>query len=288
MVSADGEYGRFSQYRDTAGLDPARGRELALSRLELRGRADDEVAARREYLDLLGLAPGERVLDVGCGSGVVTRDIARRVGPDGRVIGLDASPAFLAVARDLAREAGLEAGVEFREGDARALPFDEGAFDAVVAATALAHVPDGTRAIPEMVRVTRPGGRVGVFDFDGDSTLVSHPDRALTRRIIAALSDHAAVDSWLARRLPGLLARAGLRDIRARAFMPLDQDPAGFYASLAGRAAEVATQTGAITVEERRRWLEALQAEVAAGGGLFGRLHLFVWGRKPGGLDGPP
>jgi ubiquinone/menaquinone biosynthesis C-methylase UbiE len=274
-------YGLLSMWRDTSGLDAARARELAFRNLEPRGQSPDEIAARSAYLDLLALKSGERVLDIGCGTGVVTRDAARRVAPDGRAVGVDTSAEFLALARSLAHDAGLSGVTEFRQGDALALPFGDGAFDAVLAVTVLVHVPDGHRAIPEMVRVARSGGRVGVFDLDGDGVLVSHPDRALTRRIIAAFSDQATVDGWLGRRLPGLLRQAGLVEVGARGFVPIEQNPAGFYARMAERAAEVAAQSGAITDDERRRWLEDLAAARAAGDCLVGRVHLFCWGTKP-------
>ena len=274
------EYGRESLWRDSAGIEASRAIELA-GRLELRAAVEDEQAAREAYLDLLGVTEGQRVLDVGCGSGVVTRDIARRVGATGCAVGLDPSPAFLAVARELAAGAGLDDRMEFQEGSALTLPFPDGAFDAAVAATVLSHVRDGERAIPEMARVVRSGGRVGVFDFDGDAFVVTHPDRNLTRRIVAAAADAGAVDSWLARRLPGLFARAGLTDIQIRGFMPLERDPAGFYHQQMERNAEIAARLGAITHAERARWLEGFRAEQAAGGAIAGRLHIFVWGRKP-------
>jgi len=277
---AQPEYGRFDLFRDSAQADAAKTRELA-ARLELRAQAADEIAARDAYLDLLALRPGERVLDVGCGSGVVTRDVARRVAPHGLAVGLDPGPGFLAVARELAERDGLSRQIEFREGSALSLPFGDAEFDAVLAVTTLTHVPDGERAIPEMARVARPGGRVGIFDLDTDSLILAHPDRALTRRIVAAHSDHGVVDGWLGRRLPGLLAGAGLQDVRARAFTPLERDPAGFYAGTAERAAELAAQVGAITDEERQRWLDGLHAEQAAGRFLAGRTHLFVWGTRP-------
>lgn len=274
------EFGQQSLWRDTGGADAATARDLA-ARLERRGRAEDEVAAREAYLDLLGVSDGDRVLDVGCGSGVVTRAIARRVGDRGRVVGLDQSPALLDVARGLAREAGLADRIEFCEGSALRLPFPAGSFDAAVCVTVLSHVPGGETAVPELVRVLRPGGRLGVFDLDTDMTIFTHPDRALTRRIVAAAADVTAVDGWLARRMPSLFQQAGLTDIRVRGFFPLETGPQSFYADLARRSAEVALKIGAITEAERSLWLEALHEEHARGPVVAGRLHIFVQGRKP-------
>lgn len=279
-MPAEQQPGRLSQWRDTGGLDMAKALELA-ERLELRARAEDEMRTREAYLDLLGVRAGERVLDVGCGSGVVTRAIARRVGPGGAVVGADPSAAFLEIAKQYAgREAG-GAPIEWRVADCRELPFPDGSFDVVLAATVLAHVPGAERALGEMARVTRRGGRLAVFDFDGDSFVFSHPDRALTRRVVAAMSDHAAVNPWLARGIPALLAPLGLVEIRSRAFMPLESGPGTFYAGLAERAGEVAAQTGAITQAEHARWLAGLKAAQQAGGFVAGRLHLFTWARRP-------
>ena len=125
------EYGQESVWRDTATADAERAHDLA-ARLECRARAEDEVAARDTYLGLLDIADGERVLDVGCGSGAVTRDIARRVGTRGLAGGLDPSPALLTVARELAQAARLDDRIEFREGDALRLPFPDHSLDAVV------------------------------------------------------------------------------------------------------------------------------------------------------------
>ena len=274
------EYGSQSLFRDTAGLDATQARELA-DRLELRAKSPDEIEARAAYLGLLDVAEGDRVLDVGCGSGVVTREIARRVGPSGCAVGVDPSAALLAIARDLAEVEGLGNRVELHEGSALALPFADGAFDVAIAVTALSHTPGAEGAIPEMARVVRPGGRIGVFDLDTDMTSVTHPDRTLTRRIIAAASDANAVDGWLARRLPLLFVRAGLQHVRVRGFFPLDMDPRGFYAGLAERAADSALKVGAITESECRDWLEALHAEQDRGPVIAGRLHIFVWGGKP-------
>ena len=140
---------------------------------------------------------------------------------------------------------------------------------------------EGETAIPELTRVLRPGGRLGVFDFDADMTIFTHPDRALTRRIVAAASDATAVDGWLVRRLPFLFGRAGITDVRVRGFFPLETEPRSFYASMADRCAEVAVKVGVITEFERRAWLDAFHEQEAQGSIVAGRLHIFVWGRKP-------
>jgi SAM-dependent methyltransferase len=272
------EFGRLSVWRDSAGLDDKQAREHA-ARLELRAGAASEVAARDDYVKLLGVARGERVLDVGCGSGAVTRTLAQRVAPGGSAVGVDTSAALLKVARELANQAGLGAVIEFKEGDCRALPFPDASFDAVVAATALSHVPDAGCALAEMVRVTRPGGRVGVFDVDGDLTLFAHPERELTRKIVAAFSDHGWVNGWLVRELPARFADLGIVDVKVRGFMPLETG--GYYANRAERSAEVAVQTGAITADEQTRWLQEFRAELAGKRFLGGQLHLFVWGTRP-------
>ena len=276
-MSAD-EYGKLSLWRDTAGLDAEQAKELT-GRLEQRAKAEDEAGAREEYLRLLAIAPGERVLDVGCGSGVVTRAIARKVVPGGRAYGVDSSPAFLAIARKEAQAAGVADAIDFRQGDCRKLPFDDGFFDASLAATVFAHVPKVDAAIDEIIRVTKRGGRVGIFDLDGDGLLVSHPDRQTTRRIVGAFSDHSSVNGQLARMLPGILSERGLQNVQARGFMSLERGQ-GFYASMVERAAQTAAKAGAITEGEAQSWIGELHAQLRRGQFMGGRLHIFVWGKR--------
>lgn len=274
------EFGRLSLWKDSSRLAKDTAREHA-ARLELRAGADSETAVREEYLRLLGVKAGERVLDVGCGSGAVTRVLAQQVAPGGRAVGIDASTELLEVARELGNSAGLAETVEFREADCRNLPFADGAFNAVIAATTLCHVPQPLQALAEMVRVTRPGGRVGVFDLDGDMYLLSHPDRELTRKIVAFYSDQAWVNSWLMRELPARFAALGLVDVKIRGFMPVETG--GYYANRAERCAESAAKHGVITNEQRDDWLAKLKAEIAASRFVGGQVHLFAWGRRADG-----
>jgi ubiquinone/menaquinone biosynthesis C-methylase UbiE len=254
-------------------------RELARL-LELRGQADDQVAVRHAYLDELHIQPGEHVLDIGCGTGVVTREVARRVGSAGRVVGLDPSGLMLSVAREIAEREGVANQIDYRVGDIRDLRLEDAIFDVLLAVTVLSHTTGAELAIPGLLRALRPGGRIGIFDLDTTSWIISHPDRELTLRI-AALMATIATDGWLARRLPNLLESAGFEDVRVRAFTPLERDPDGFYAKNAERWAEAATRFGAISEQECQRWLAGLHAEQAANRYFSGITHLFVWARRP-------
>jgi arsenite methyltransferase len=110
------------------------------------------------------LRPGERVVDVGCGAGIDSLIAAKKVGPDGRVIGVDMTPSMLEKARRAADETRL-ANVEFREGYAEALPVDDGWADVVISNGVLNLMPDKAAALEEMSRVLRPDGRLQIGDI---------------------------------------------------------------------------------------------------------------------------
>jgi ubiquinone/menaquinone biosynthesis C-methylase UbiE len=107
-------------------------------------------------VELAGVAPGQAVLDVACGTGIVTRTAADALRGQGRVVGLDLNEAMLAVARRVRPD------LDWRQGDAAALPFPDGAFDTVLCQMALMFFPDRARALGEMGRVVAPGGTVAV------------------------------------------------------------------------------------------------------------------------------
>jgi SAM-dependent methyltransferase len=118
-------------------------------------------------LDVANLRPGDRVLDIATGTGVVARLAARQVTPGGTVTGLDLNDAMLNVARELPLPPGVT--IEWRNGSALALPFHEGSFDVVLCQQGFQFFPDRMRALDQMRRVLRPSGRVALSVFTGPS-----------------------------------------------------------------------------------------------------------------------
>ncbi len=114
--------------------------------------------AQTNLLEMARLAPGERILDVACGTGLVTLRAAALVGPNGTVVGVDLSEEMVVTARDRARNRGI-ANVTFERMDAEEILFDAGAFDVALCALGLMYAPDPEKAVVEMHRVSRPGGR---------------------------------------------------------------------------------------------------------------------------------
>jgi ubiquinone/menaquinone biosynthesis C-methylase UbiE len=129
--------------------------------LEERGRSG-YLSAVRNLIDAVRVRRGEVVLEVGCGSGVLTRWLARQTNGANRIVGIDISRYLLREAAALARKEGLADAITFQEGNAEALPFPDNSVDVAMACTVLEE-GDADRMLAEMVRVTRPGGRVAVI-----------------------------------------------------------------------------------------------------------------------------
>ena len=132
----------------------------------------------QKVIDEIRLQPGERVLDVGCGPGSLDRWLAHRTGGANPIVGMDISPYLLREAKALARSEGLEGVIEFREAGAEDLPFPDDSFDVSMSFTVIQAV-DADRMLGEMMRVTKPGGRIGILANAADrSKIINLPLRA--------------------------------------------------------------------------------------------------------------
>jgi ubiquinone/menaquinone biosynthesis C-methylase UbiE len=167
-------------------------------------------------LERAALQLGERVLDVACGTGIVARLAAPKVGPHGQVTGLDLNPGMLAVARSLSPAGG--AVIDWREGSAVALPFAEATFDVVLCQQGLQFFPDRLGVLREMRRVLTPGGRLTLAVWRAKHLFFSALADALARHVSpeAGAGGRAPFALAGATELRTLLTEAGFSDIRVR------------------------------------------------------------------------
>lgn len=249
-----------------------------MTALEIRGADPQQRAMVHAYLSDSALPHGARVLEIGCGTGAVTRTLATWPGV-AEAIGVDPSPTFVARARELAQ--GLST-LTFGVADGRSLSFADAAFDAVVLHTTLCHVPEPDAMLREAVRVLRPAGCLVVFD--GDYATATLATRAGDPLNVCADSfrEHFVHDAWLVRRLPALVRAAGLHIESVRSHGYVEAGTPGFMlASWVDLGADALAASGRIGPDEAA----ALKAEArrrVTTGEYFGHIaYMSVVARKP-------
>ena len=179
--------------------------------LDARLTIEGELQVKRLISGLLDAQPGHAVLDVGAGTGADTEEVAGRVGPNGRVIGLDISASMLAEAKR--RTAGTDLPLEFVEGDAGALDFADATFDRCRGERILMAMEDPDRAVQELVRVTKPEGLVVLSELDASTIFLNSSNQPLVDRLLGSFSSQLN-SPYVGRRLHRLMLEAGLDDVR--------------------------------------------------------------------------
>ena len=252
-------------YATITDADPALVAQIAQV-LELRAADPQQAAMRRTYLGNIQFPVDARVLEIGCGTGAVTRESAGWPGV-AEVVGVDPSPTFLASAR----RHHPPGNVQFVEGDARSLQFPARSFDVVVFHTTLSHVPEPEQALGQVARVLSPGGWLAVFDGDYATTSVALSPADPLQACVDAWVSSSVHDPWLVRRLPGLLAAAGLGLVRMRSYGYVETREARYIPTIVDRGAAALVTTGRIGGEAAA----ALKAEArrrSASGQFFGHI----------------
>jgi SAM-dependent methyltransferase len=181
--------------------------------------------------DAVQVQRGQRVLDVACGTGVLAREIARRIGSAGRVVGVDPSPGMVATAKRLAP------AIEWREGVAESLPFPDQSFDAVVSQFGLMFFTDRRQALRDMLRVLTPGGRLAVAVWD---SLENMPAYASEVALLERTAGRRAADA-----------------LRAPFVLGTRKDLATLFSEAGVASAEIATHRGTAQFPSIRTMVEA-------------------------------
>lgn len=245
---------------------------VLIGALGMMAGAPEIIRVREVAAAMLAPAPGQRLLDAGCGLGDVARSMAGRVAPDGEVVALDFSAVTLAAARE--RHDG--SAVRYVGGDISALDLPDGHFDGVRSERVLQHVAEPDRAVAELLRVTRPGGRVCLIDTDWESIAVD----GLPADLVAALREHFFGQFVMHHRDMGRTLRRRLVAAGAVGVItvpvPLswtDPDAAGCVVPLFNRG--IPREATLLPVELADRWFSCL-AEVAGRDEFLATLTMWV------------
>jgi ubiquinone/menaquinone biosynthesis C-methylase UbiE len=219
----------------------------------------DVIEQRRVVRIALALRPGDRVLDVGVGPGLLAAEMADEVGPEGRVCGIDISDSMLAIA---ASRADLTRGptIELEPGSAGRIPHGAESFDVVVSTQVFEYVDDVAGALDEVRRVLRPAGRVVLLDTDWGSIVWRSSDDERMARVLTAFEEHLE-DPHLPRTLGDSLDKAGftVTHLQVAPMLNAGFDPRTYSAGLIDIVAGFVPGRGGVTEEEAQAWADDLR-----------------------------
>jgi arsenite methyltransferase len=234
----------------------------------------DVIAQRAQVLRALELRQGEQVLDVGCGPGLLARDMAVSVGRGGRVCGIDISEDMLTISRKRCAD---QPWTEFQRADAAHLPYPDDSFDVAVSTQVYEYIVDIPAALAELNRIVRSGGRAIVVDTDYGSLVIHTQDEARMGRMLSAWNEHF-VHAGLPRTLSRQLRDAGFT-IRQRDVIPMfnpEYRENNYGSQLLSIMASFAVGRRGISKEEADAWLAEL-AELGRQGRFFFSLNRYVF-----------
>jgi arsenite methyltransferase len=247
--------------------------EEMAAELEAVYRRRDILRRRALVHEAVAAQPGDRVLDAGCGPGFYVAETLERVGPEGSVVGVDASGPMLAVA---ARRCEGHANVDFHQGEVTALPVGDCDFDRALSVQVLEYVPDIPAALAELLRVLRPGGRVVIWDVDWATVSWHSRDPDRMQRFLTAWDGHLA-DPSLPRTLAPRMREAGFEDVemQGHAFATVDVDAESYAGALVPLMADY------VGTDEAGEWAEEQRELQRSGESYFACIQFCFTGTRP-------
>jgi SAM-dependent methyltransferase len=255
--------------------------------LRLRRQVRELESEASWLLDRLEIRPGARAIDLGCGLEGILGLLSARVGPSGRVVGVEKSPYFAGLARRFVTERGLT-NVEVREGDAKDTGLPRCSLDVAHARLVLVNVPEPQRVVQEMVALVRPGGVVASHEADYLPHVCDPPHAAWDRlfEIFDAYSRANGIDLFVGRKTHRMLRAAGVVDIHVNPVIhayAAGNPRRTIFWDFVQNVRDRLVEGGYVGEAELDDLLDALKRHLDNEGTLVVS-HLFfqVWGRKPG------
>ena len=261
---------RLSPNMDAAVL------ENIAARLEFRGSDEGFARMSQAYFSRLPLLDAQRILALGCGTGVEVRALRRLTGPDTAIIGLDQSPVLIDAARQITAEEGLSDNVSYEVGDAHDTPYGDEEFDIVTMHTLISHVDDPPQVLREARRLVLAGGTVAVFDGDYASLTFAYPDHSLAKAIEEKLKELIVANPRIMRDMPRLLREAQLDLVGTDGALYAEIGTSRFWVGAADSYGVLMTRSGLLPEAIIDEW-RTFQARSAADNTFFGASNYYTY-----------